>query len=104
MPYTKEQLLNNEYFQNLKLENIREYENERQRTIAEFQASSSLDDNNQIMRAGNHPRGAIQSYENPETGKADDSPSTWVKLSRKQTKYVRGDKLNEVVARQFEEL
>ena len=53
MPYTKEQLENNEYFQNLKLENIREYEEERQLSIAEFEASSSLDDNNQVMRLNN---------------------------------------------------
>ena len=55
MPYTKEQLENNEYFQNLKLENIREYEEERQLSIAEFEASSSLDDNNQVMRLNNIP-------------------------------------------------
>ena len=35
MPYTKEQLENNEYFQSLKLEASREYEEERARAIAE---------------------------------------------------------------------
>ena len=104
MPYTKEQLENNEYFQNLKLENVRECENERQRAVAEFQASSSLEDNNHLMRLGNIPTAPIQSYENPETGAADNSPTTWVKLSRAQTKYKRGDELNEVVNREFEEL
>ena len=104
MPYTKEQLENNEYFQNLKLDNIREYEEERQLSIAEFEASSSLDDNNQVMRLNNIPTAPIQSYENPETGAADNSPTTWVKLSRKQTKLVRGEKLNEIINREFEEL
>jgi len=104
MPYTKEQLENNEYFQSMKLEKIREYQNERSLKIAEFAASSSMDDNNQVMRAGGHPQGAIQSYENPETGAADDSPTTWIKLSRKQTKYRRGDRLYEVIDREFEEL
>ena len=104
MPYTKEQLENNEYFQSLKLEAVREYETERQRSVAEFQASAGSDDNNQVMRLGNIPTAPIQSYENPETGAADNSPSTWVKLSRKQTKLVRGDKLNEILNREFEEL
>ena len=103
MPYTKEQLENNEYYQNLKLEAVREYEDERQRAIAEFEASSSLNDNNHIMRLAG-PNGPIQSYENPETGGADNSPHSWVKLSRAQTKYKRGDELNEVINREFEEL
>ena len=102
MPYTKEQLENNEYYQNLKLEAVREYESERQRAIAEFEASSSLDDNNHIMRSAG--TGPIQSYENPETGGADNSPHSWVKLSRAQVLYKRGDALNEVINREFEEL
>ena len=63
MPYTKEQLENNEYFQSLRLEASREYEEERARTIAEFSVSSSMEDNNQLLRQG--PGGPIISYENP---------------------------------------
>ena len=48
--------------------------------------------------------GPIQSYENPETGGADNSPHSWVKLSRAQVLYKRGDALNEVINREFEEL
>ncbi|MGB0884439.1 MAG: DUF262 domain-containing protein, partial [Flavobacteriales bacterium] len=44
----------------------REYEEERARTIAEFSVSSSMEDNNQLLRQG--PGGPIISYENPETG------------------------------------
>jgi len=102
MPYTKEQLQNNEYFQNLKLEASKDYEEEKARTIAEFAASSSLDDNNQLLRQG--PGGPILSYENPETGEAQDDPSTWIKIDRKQPKLKRGDSLDEIVDRNFSEL
>jgi hypothetical protein len=102
MPYTKEQLENNEYFQNLKLEASKDYEEEKARTIAEFAASSSLDDNNQLLRQG--PGGPILSYENPETGEAQDDPSTWIKIDRKQPKLKRGDSLDEIVDRNFSEL
>jgi len=102
MPYTKEQLENNEYFQSLRLEASREYEEERARTIAEFSVSSSMEDNNQLLRQG--PGGPIISYENPETGTALDDPTSWVKINRKQPKYKRGDDLDEVINRNFTEL
>ena len=102
MPYTKEQLQNNEYFQNLKLEASREYEQEKSRMVAEFAASSSLDNNNQLLRQG--PGGPILSYENPETGAAQDDPTGWIKIDRNQPKYKRGDELDEVINRNFSEL
>ena len=104
MPYTEEQLEQNEYYQNLKLEASREYKEERERRVAEFAASASLDDNNQLLRLTADPTSPIQSYENPDTGEADNSPDGWVKLSRKQMKLRRGDKLNEIINREFEEL
>jgi len=102
MPYTKEQLENNEYFQNLKLEASREYEEEKARMVAEFAASSSLDNNNQVLRQG--PGGPILSYENPATGEAQDDPSSWIKIDRKQPKLKRGDGLDEIIDRNFSEL
>ena len=102
MPYTKEQLENNEYFQSLKLEAPREYEEERARAIAEFSVSSSMENNNQLLRQGIN--GPILSYENPETGTALDDPTSWVKIDRKQPKYKRGDELDEVLNRNFTEL
>tara|TARA_R100000353_G_scaffold111591_2_gene80003 strand:+ start:8845 stop:9156 length:312 start_codon:yes stop_codon:yes gene_type:complete len=102
MPYTKEQLENNEYFQSLKLEASREYEEERARAIAEFSVSSSMENNNQLLRQGIN--GPILSYENPETGTALDDPTSWVKIDRKQPKYKRGDELDEVLNRNFTEL
>ena len=39
-----------------------------------------------------------------QISEADNSPDGWVKLSRKQMKLRRGDKLNEIINRQFEEL
>ena len=102
MPYTKEQLQNNEYFQNLKLEASREYEEEKSRMVAEFAASSSLDNNNQLLRQGTD--GPILSYEDPETSTAQDDPSSWIKIERKQPKYKRGDALDEVINRNFSEL
>ena len=102
MPYTKEQLQNNEYFQNLKLEASKDYEAEKERMVAEFAASSSLDNNNQLLRQG--PSGPILSYEDPETGTAQDDPSGWIKIERKQPKYKRGDELDEVINRNFSEL
>ena len=102
MPYTKEQLGNNEYFQSLKLEASREYEEERARAIAEFSVSSSMENNNQLLRQGIN--GPILSYENPETGTALDDPTSWVKIDRKQPKYKRGDELDEVLNRNFTEL
>mgnify|MGYP003117674122 CR=1 FL=1 len=65
MPYTKEQLENNEYFQKLKLEANREYEDERSRVLQEFEANSSTETNEKVLRTG--PNGPILSYENPET-------------------------------------
>ena len=56
------------------------------------------------MRLTADPTSPIQSYENPDTGDADNSPDGWVKLSRKQMKLRRGNKLNEIVNREFEEL
>tara|TARA_R100000008_G_scaffold79938_1_gene61991 strand:+ start:6195 stop:6506 length:312 start_codon:yes stop_codon:yes gene_type:complete len=102
MPYTKEQLANNEYFQNLKLQASKEYEEEKARMTAEFAASSSLDDNNQLLRQG--PGGPILSYEDPETGNAQDDPTGWIKIDRKQPKLKRGDGLEEVIDRNFNEL
>ena len=102
MPYTKEQLQNNEYFQNLKLEASKDYEAEKERMVAEFSVSSSLDNNNQLLRQG--PNGPIFSYEDPETGLAQDDPSGWIKIERKQPKYKRGDELDEVINRNFSEL
>ncbi len=106
MPYTEEQLQNNEYYQNLKLEAQREYEDEFNDALNSFNVSSSMenDSNNQLLRAGGHPRGAIQSYEDPSTGMAQDHPNTWITISRKQTKYKRGEGLDEVINRNFVEL
>ena len=87
MPYTKEQLENNEYFQNLKLEANREYEDERNRVLLEFQASASMETNTQVLRTG--PGGPILSYENPETNTGYDDPSGWITVSRKQSLYKR---------------
>ena len=102
MPYTKEQLENNEYFQNLKLQASKEYEEEKARMTAEFAASSSFDDNNQLLRQG--PGGPIISFEDPETGTAQDDPTGWIKIDRKQPKYKRGEKLDEIINRNFSEL
>tara|TARA_R100000005_G_C4992471_1_gene199676 strand:+ start:459 stop:776 length:318 start_codon:yes stop_codon:yes gene_type:complete len=104
MPYTEEQLQNNEYFQNLKLEAKREYEDEFNDALNSFAVSSSMDGNMQLLRAGNHPQGAIQSYEDPETGSAQDHPNTWVRISRKQDKLKRGEALAEIIDRDFLEL
>ena len=102
MPYTKEQLENNEYFQNLRLQASKEYEEEKSRLVAEFAASSSLDNNNQLLRQG--PDGPIISFEDSETGTAQDDPTSWIKIDRKQPKYKRGDALDEVINRNFSEL
>ena len=51
MPYTKEQLENNEYFQNLKLEANREYEDERNRVLLNF-GHRHLETNTQVLRTG----------------------------------------------------
>lgn len=102
MPYTKEQLENNEYFQNLRLQASKEYEEEKSRLVAEFAASSSLDNNNQLLRQGLD--GPIMSFEDPETGTAQDDPTGWIKIDRKQPKYKRGDALDEVINRNFSEL
>ena len=72
MPYTKEQLENNEYFQNLKLEANREYEDERNRVLLEFQASPSMETNTQVLRTG--PGVSHYCYENPETNTGYDDP------------------------------
>tara|TARA_A100001201_G_C4090777_1_gene201959 strand:- start:2015 stop:2326 length:312 start_codon:yes stop_codon:yes gene_type:complete len=101
MPYTKEQLENNEYYQSLKLEASREYEAEKARVVAEFAASSSMDDNNQLLRLGEN--GPIQSYEDPSTGMPQDDPTGWIKIDRKQPKYKRGDELDEIINRDFAE-
>lgn len=106
MPYTKEQLLNNEYYQNLKLEAEREYEENRNAILAEFEYSSSMDGgmNSKIPRLNSNPNSPIQSFENPATGKAPDDPTNWVTLSRKQIEYKRGDGLGEVLNREFSDL
>ena len=99
MPYTKEQLENNEYFQNLKLEANREYEDERNRVLLEFQASASMETNTQVLRTG--PGGPILSYENPETNTDMMTHQVGITVSRKQPLYKRGDELNEVIDRNF---
>jgi len=104
MPYTKEQLLNNEFYQNMKLEAIREYEEERSSLLVEFQASASMENpNSQITRIAG-PGSPIQSFENPTTGKPIDDPTNWVTISRKRAQYKRGDGLAEVIKRDFTEL
>ena len=101
MPYTKEQLENNEYFQKLKLEANREYEDERSRVLQEFEANSSTETNEKVLRTG--PNGPILSYENPKTNTGYDDPSGWVTVSRKQPLYKRGDELNDIIDRDFKE-
>tara|TARA_B100001564_G_C20659411_1_gene680832 strand:+ start:2092 stop:2409 length:318 start_codon:yes stop_codon:yes gene_type:complete len=105
MPYTKEQLENNEYYQNLKLEAEREYEENRTALLAEFQFSSSMDDgmNSKIPRLAG-PRSPIQSFENPATGRAPDDPTNWITIKRDTPEFKRGDGLNEVLNREFTDL
>lgn len=106
MPYTKEQLENNEYYQNLKLEAEREYEDNRNAVLAEFEFSSSLESaeiNKNVTRLAG-PNSPIQSFENPATGKPTDDPTNWVTLRREQIEYKRNDGLNEVIDREFTEL
>lgn len=105
MPYTKEQLQNNEYYQSLKLEAEREYEENKDALLAEFQYSSSMEEgmNSKVTRLAG-PNSPIQSFENPATGKPVDDPSNWITLKRPQTEYKRGEGLNEVLNRDFTDL
>tara|TARA_B100000287_G_scaffold426226_1_gene473790 strand:+ start:2910 stop:3227 length:318 start_codon:yes stop_codon:yes gene_type:complete len=105
MPYTKEQLENNEYYQNLKLEAEREYEENKNALLAEFEFSSSMDGgmNSKIPRLAG-PRSPIQSFENPATGQPSDDPTNWITIKRDTPQFKRGDGLNEVLNREFTDL
>ena len=83
MPYTKEELENNEFYQAIANSARDEYEAEKQFRLDNFNASGSQPGNNLLIRKEN---GAIVSYEDPETGQAFNDPSGWVKLEREVIK------------------
>ena len=100
MPYTKEELENNEFYQAIANSAKDEYEAEKQFRLDNFNASGSQPGNNLLIRKEN---GAIVSYEDPETGQAFNDPSGWVKLEREVTKLKRGSTLDDLIDRQFSE-
>jgi len=100
MPYTKEELENNEFYQAIANSARDEYEAEKQFRLDNFNASGSQPGNNLLIRKEN---GAIVSYEDPETGQAFNDPSGWVKLEREVMKLKRGSTLDDLIDRQFSE-
>ena len=100
MPYTKEELENNEFYQAIANSARDEYEAEKQFRLDNFNASGSQPGNNLLIRKEN---GAIVSYEDPETGQAFNDPSGWVKLEREVIKLKRGSTLDDLIDRQFSE-
>lgn len=100
MPYTKEELENNEFYQAIANSAKDEYEAEKQFRLDNFNASGSQPGNNLLIRKEN---GAIVSYEDPETGQAFNDPSGWVKLEREVIKLKKGSTLDDLIDRQFSE-
>ena len=100
MPYTKEELENNEFYQALANSAKDEYEAEKQFRLDNFNASGSQPGNNLLIRKEN---GAIVSYEDPETGQAFNDPSGWVKIEREVMKLKRGSTLDDLIDRNFSE-
>lgn len=100
MPYTKEELENNEFYQAIANSARDEYEAEKQFRLDNFNASGSQPGNNLLIRKEN---GAIVSYEDPETGQAFNDPSGWIKLEREVIKLKRGSTLDDLIDRQFSE-
>lgn len=100
MPYTKEELENNEFYQAIANSARDEYEAEKQFRLDNFNASGSQPGNNLLIRKEN---GAIVSYEDPETGQAFNDPSGWVKLEREVIKLKKGSTLDDLIDRQFSE-
>ena len=100
MPYTKEELENNEFYQAIANSARDAYEAEKQFRLDNFNASGSQPGNNLLIRKEN---GAIVSYEDPETGQAFNDPSGWVKIEREVMKLKRGSTLDDLIDRQFSE-
>ena len=102
MPYTKEELQELEFYQNLIAEDEQRYINNRQILEARFEASGSADDGTQTIRDDN---GHILVYENVYNGQLD-PPSEFNKMvADMNSEHLKNDiSINELINREFREL
>ena len=102
MPYTKEELQELEFYQNLKDEDEQRYIQKRQLLITRFEASGSADMGTQTVRDDD---GNILVFENPYNGQLDppdDSNKIVADMNSEQLK--NNLSINELINREFREL
>lgn len=102
MPYTQEELQNNEFYQNLISQDEQAYEAQRELYKTAFLDNGGENDGSQLVRDQD---GTILLFENPYTGDLyNDETSTIVKTMEVEQFRINDDILDEVIDRGIIEL
>tara|TARA_B100001778_G_scaffold179789_1_gene147829 strand:- start:11037 stop:11345 length:309 start_codon:yes stop_codon:yes gene_type:complete len=102
MPYTKEELQELEFYQNLKNEDEQRYINNRDILEARFKASGSADDGTQTIRDED---GNILVFENPFNGQLDPPDENNKIVADMNSEQLKNNlSINELINREFREL
>jgi|ETN01SMinimDraft_1059929.scaffolds.fasta_scaffold63363_2 hypothetical protein len=101
MPYTKEELKDLAYYQNLLDADEQAYLVERERLKSLVDVSGSYYDGNLIVR---DEAGTIRLFENPYTGELYDDEASTLFVSRTVNQLKDDDSINEILNREIREL
>ena len=109
MPYTKEELKKNEFYQKLHEQDRVDYQNNLQWAL-KFQKEKDIVDPKlgKVPMAKTKPLrnegGVFLAYEDPDTGLNYERPDQYITVDKKSPVYYRGDLWNTILDREFKEL
>ena len=101
MPYTKEELKDLAFYQNLANADEQEYLIEKELMMTKIQISGSAYDGGLVAR---NKAGVIQSIENPYTGELNEDASTVLFVPRIVDQLKDTDEINGIIDRELREL
>ena len=101
MPYTKEELKNNTFYQNLIDEDEQQYLTEIERLKTKISVSGSAYDGSLIAR---DESGTIKLFENPYTGELYDDETTTLFATTVVEQLKDDDTINQIIDRDIREL
>ena len=109
MPYTKEELKKNEFYQKLHEQDRVDYQNNLLRAL-KLQSDNEVIDPKlgKVPMAKTKPLrnegGVFLAYEDPDTGLNYERPDQYITVDKKSPVYYRGDLWNTILDREFKEL
>ena len=101
MPYTKEELKNNTFYQNLLDEDEQQYLAERDRLKVKIAVSGSAYDSSLVTRDENN---TIKLFENPYTGELYDDETSTLYATTVVEQLKDDDTINQIIDRDIREL